>query len=86
MSCLSYLHKPLFQIKYEGLRHYRDDEGIMRTHIVRTLEKAINGDQTSVYIENLLPKTKYTFNISAQYASNSWGPEYSILVETSSDG
>ena len=42
----------------------------------------VPGNMTSWHIKDLMPSTKYTFNISARYDSG-WGPEYALDVHTS---
>jgi len=69
--------------------------GIKKIHVSNDLEETIvdlkkeifaNKDDRTMYIEGLLPETVYNLNISAKFSDGSWGPPYSLRVETSSDG
>ena len=74
------------QIVYEGLKRYRDSYGIEQTMIDPTKDLIVPKEETSLYIDGLVPMTVYTFNISAKYIERSWGPAYTLQVETSIDG
>ena len=75
-----------WQIVYEGIKRYRDSYGIEQTMIDPKKDSIVPNDETSLYIDGLVPKTIYSFNISAKYSDGSWGPEYMLKVETSIDG
>ncbi|KAK2179862.1 hypothetical protein NP493_469g03030 [Ridgeia piscesae] len=74
-----------YKIVYEGIKRYRDSYGIEQTMIDPKKDSIVPNDETSLYIDGLVPKTIYSFNISAKYSDGSWGPEYMLKVETSID-
>ena len=49
-------------------------------------EIIVQKEERTRYIDNLLPKTIYSFNISAKFIDGSWGPPYSMQAETSMEG
>ena len=74
------------QVEYQGIKKMRDSSGMEETVVDPRKELIIQKEDRSLYIEGLLPKTVYTFNISAKFIDGSWGPPYSIRIETSMDG
>lgn len=74
------------QVDYEGNKRYRDVNGVERTLADSRGEKIIPKEERSVYIDGLVPKTVYGFNISVNFIGGIWGPPVSLRVETSVDG
>ena len=74
------------QITYEGRKNYRDQDSIIQTLIAEKQTKLLSVDEKSFKTDGLSPKTVYTFNISAKFLDGSWGPVYTLKVETSADG
>ena len=76
----------LTQIQYEGYKRYTDDSGIDQTLIDKKKDANAAKETRTLYIDELIPKTVYTFNISAKFMEGTWGPPYTLHVETSIDG
>ena len=76
----------VFQIVYEGHKQYRDEHGIMTPLTDPPKDRIVPKEQRSMYIDGLVPKTVYSFNISAKFMDGTWGPDYQLRVETSIDG
>jgi len=75
------------QVSYEGLQRYRnEDTGIDETLIDRRKQKTVQKEDSSLYLEQLVPQTVYIFNISASFLDGSTGPITSLHVETSAEG
>ena len=70
------------QVSYEGEQRLIDDQDVLQRGKTKRLQKQLNGSESSVYINNLKSDTYYTFNISAYYSKQGWGPPYSIDVKT----
>ncbi len=60
--------------------------GIDETLIDQKRDKMVPKDERALYIDNLVPKTVYSFNISAKFIDGLWGPPYHLRFETSIDG
>ena len=58
-----------------------DHDGMLQSSVARR-QVLVPGNMTSWHIKDLMPSTRYTFNISARYDSG-WGPEYALDVHTS---
>jgi len=75
------------QVTYEGVQRYRNKEtGIDETLIDRRQRKSVPKEESTLYLESLVPRTVYTFNISASFLDGSAGPVTSLHVETSAEG
>ena len=59
--------------------------GVEETLIDVKRDKYVVKEETTLYIDNLIPDTSYTFNISAKFFDG-WGAPHFIIVETSSEG
>ena len=71
---------------YEGVRKYHDPvTGIEETLVDPHKFLMVAKEQRSVYVTNLMARTVYRFNISANFVDGSWGPAASLHTETSSD-
>ena len=75
-----------FQIVFEGKKEYRDELGQLKTLEDGKRDRFVPKEQRTLYIDGLVPKTVYVFNISAKYMDGTWGPEFPLRVETSVDG
>jgi len=73
------------QIDYEGRKRVSESYAFEETLIDIKRDQYVGKDERQLYIENLAPDTRYTFNISAKFTEG-WGSPYSINVETSSQG
>jgi len=74
-------------VTYEGVQRYRNkDTGIDETLIDRRQRKNVPKGESTLYLESLVPRTVYTFNISASFLDGSAGPVTSLHVETSAEG
>lgn len=73
------------QIEYIGHKKYLDEYVVEHTLIDQLKEKIVPKEQNSVLIENLVPKTQYTFNISALF-NDGWGPASKLKAETGVEG
>jgi hypothetical protein len=74
-------------VEYEGIKKYHDPlSGIEETIVDPRKDHIVTKELRTLTINNVLPKTVYTFNISAKFIDASWGPVNSIRVETGSDG
>lgn len=76
----------LLQVDYQGIKKSHDPSGIENTIVDPRKGIPIEKENRTLYIERLLPKTVYTFNISAKFIDGTTGPPYTIHVETSADG
>jgi len=69
------------------VRKYHDPEsGIEETLVDPRKTLSIAKEEQSVYVKNLMPRTVYSFNISAEFIDGSWGPTAHLHAETGSDG
>jgi len=74
-------------VAYEGVQRYHNkDTGIDETLIDRRKRKNVPKEESTLYLEHLVPRTIYTFNISASFLDGSTGPVTSLHVETSAEG
>ena len=74
------------QVVWEGQKTYRDEYGREKTLTDGKRDRFVPNTETSLYIENLVPKTVYLFNLSAKFLDGTWGPEFPLKVQTSIDG
>jgi len=75
------------QVEYEGIKKYHDPlSGIEETIVDPRKHQDVGRDLLTLYINGLMPKTVYTFNISAKFVDAAWGPASSIRIETIPDG
>ena len=75
------------KVSYEGLQRYRNvDTGIDETLIDRRKHKTVPKEESTLYLEKLVPQTVYTFNITASFLDGWQGPVTSLRVETSAEG
>ena len=82
----SYLWLFLLQIVFEGSKRYRDETGRDLLFNHGKENRIVPMEERTHYIDGLMPKTIYTFNISAKFMDGNWGPDYTMRVETSVDG
>lgn len=75
----------VLQIEYIGHKKYLDEHVVEHTLIDQLKEKIVPKEDTSVLIENLVPKTQYTFNISAWF-HDGFGPPNKLKTETGVEG
>ncbi len=75
-----------FQIVFEGRKTYRDEKGKIQTLQDGKRDRFVPKEERTLYIDGLVPKTVYVFNISAKYMDGTWGPDFPLRVETSIDG
>lgn len=69
------------------MRKYHDPlTGIEETLVDPHKSLTVAKEQRSVYVTGLMPRTVYSFNISAKFIDGSWGPTAHLQTETSSDG
>jgi len=74
-------------VTYEGLQSYTNvDTGIDETLIDRRKRKMVPKEESTLYLEGLVPQSIYTFNITASFLDGSEGPVTSLRVETSDEG
>jgi len=77
----------IVQVTYEGVHRYRNKNiGIDETLIDRRKRKNVPKEESTLYLEHLVPRTVYIFNISASFLDGSAGPVTSLHVETSAEG
>jgi len=76
------------QIEYDGVKEYRESHSGIDTKIVfpKAAAKIVPTDKRTLFIDRLQPRTAYTFNISAYFTDDTWGPVHRIRVETSIGG
>lgn len=60
--------------------------GVEETLIDQKKDRFVAKEERMLYIENLIPNTVYSFNISAKFIDGTWGPPYHLSVETSVEG
>lgn len=74
-----------YVVDYQGIKKSHDPSGIENTIVDPRKGIPIEKENRTLYIERLLPKTVYTFNISTKFIDGTTGPPYTIHVETSAD-
>jgi len=75
------------KVAYEGLQRYRNaDTGIDETLIDRRKQKVVQKEESTFYLEKLVPQSVYTFNITASFLDGTRGPVATLHVETSAEG
>ena len=73
----------MLQIYYQGKQQYRDEPDMEETHILLQKQRDVAKEETKVMITDLLPKTVYSFSISAMFLdATTWGPPYRLEIET----
>jgi len=81
------MHAMACKVTYEGIQRYKNrDTGIDETLIDRRKRKVVPKEESTLYLENLVPQTVYTFNITAKFLDGLNGPVTSLQVETSTEG
>ena len=69
------------------MRKYHDPvSGIDETLVDPEKTLSVVKERQSVYVTELMPRTIYSFNISAKFVDGSWGPATNLHTETTSDG
>ena len=69
------------------MRKYHDPvSGIEETLVDPRKTLTVAKERESAYVTRLMPRTVYSFNISAKFVDGSSGPISHLLTETSSDG
>lgn len=77
----------LYKVTYEGVQRYTNkDTGIDETMIDRRKQTLVAKEESTLYLEALVPQTVYTFNITASFLDGLKGPVTSLHVETSAEG
>jgi len=76
----------IFQIQYNGGKHYRDAAGVVLKLTDAKGEVLVSKGDQSVIIDSLVPMTPYTFNIRARFSDGTWGPRTAVQSETLPDG
>ena len=75
------------QVEYEGIRKYHDPlSGIEETLVDPRKNQFVAKEMLNLYVSDLMPRTVYTFNISAKFIDASWGPVSTVRVETTAEG
>jgi len=69
-----------------GIKKYQESVDLEQTIVDGMKEQLVDKDDRTLYIDGLLPRTVYSFNITARFNDGSWGPPYTLRVETSGDG
>lgn len=73
------------QIEFVGERRIRDDTLFEHTLIDTKREQPIPKEKATAFIDQLVPRTYYTFNITAVF-NDGPGPVRQHTVQTSNDG
>jgi len=69
------------------VKEYRSHSGIDTKFIFpKAAPKIVATDERMLFVDSLVPRTVYTFNISAYFTDDTWGPVHQIRVETSIGG
>ena len=76
----------VFQIIFDGKKRYKDERSRELLFSHDREERLVAMEERTTYIDGLMPKTIYSFNISAKFMDGNWGPAYQMRVETSVDG
>jgi len=76
----------LNQIEYEGRKRLVEGPRVEDTLVDPKKDLYLAKEAQNVYIDNLVPSTVYSINMSAKFVDGSWGPPYLLRVETSSEG
>ena len=77
----------LVQIEYDGVKEYKSHSGIDTKFIFpKAAPKIVATDERMLFVDGLVPRTVYSFNISAYFTDDTWGPVHQIRVETSIGG
>ena len=75
------------QIEYDGVKEYKSHSGIDTKFIFpKAAAKIVATDERMLFVDGLVPRTEYTFNISAYFTDDTWGPVHQIRVQTSIGG
>ena len=69
-----------------GTKKYRDQFGNMKTLNTEVMTVTISKDAHTYYIDGLVPKMHYQFNITAKFMDGLWSKERNLNIETSIDG
>ena len=68
------------------MRKTRDPSGMEDTVIDPKKEVIIPKDDYSLRLDGLLPRSLYSVNISVRFIDGTWGPPFSMKMETGLDG
>jgi len=69
------------------VKEYRSHSGIDTKFIFpKAAPRIVATDERMLFVDGLVPRTVYTFNISAYFTDDTWGPVHQIRVETSIGG
>ena len=75
------------QIEYDGVKEYKSHADVdTKSIFTKAAPKYATSDQRMLFVDGLVPRTVYTFNISALFTDDTWGPVHQIRVETSIGG
>jgi len=69
-----------------GVKTFRDETGVEQTLIDPEKETKLKGYDRSAFIDGLLSKTFYTFNITAFFHDGNFGPVNTLKIETTDEG
>ena len=73
------------QLSFEGSKSYWE-KGTLKTIYSPRVSHQIGGQESSWQVENLQPKMKYDFNISALFRDGTTGPDQYLTTETLIEG
>ena len=69
------------------MKEYKSHSGIDTKYIFpKAGPRIVPTDERLLFVDGLVPRTVYTFNISAYFADKTWGSVHQIRVETSIGG
>lgn len=71
----------LQKLTFEGSKSYWE-KGTLKTIYSPLVSRQIGGQESSWQVENLQPKMKYDFNISALFRDGTTGPDQYLTTET----
>jgi len=73
------------QIEYDGVKAFKESQSGIDTKIVypKAAPEIVPSDKRTLFVDRLEPRAVYTFNISAYFTDDTWGPVHQIRVETS---
>lgn len=73
------------QLSFEGSKSYWE-KGTLKAIYSPRVSHQIGGQESSWQVENLQPKMKYDFNISALFRDGTTGPDQYLTTETLIEG
>ena len=69
------------------MKEYRSHSGIDTKFIFpKAAPKVVASDERMLFVDKLVPRTEYSFNISAYFTDDTWGPVHQLRVKTSIGG